>query len=209
MFGMLDYRAHKLYLMIFGIPNFLLALFSLFGLPFVYYGLGHNYADSHTMVIVYSLIAWLIIEIIWGIFVHYLSKFYIFIFGLFVDVIPADDRNEDEAKLVVWNGEKAIRLINFNKKKPKDWTDEDFDKLNTGFFNFFYKESIILRCEKIQDYYVKNPKIIPNEWNTNKFLKEQNLEIGIFEKIVTNAFYRACAIRYSIFLYLLVFNPFS
>jgi hypothetical protein len=209
MFGMLDYRAHKLYLMIFGIPNFLLVLFSLFGLPFVYYGLGHNYADSHTMVIVYSLIAWLIIEIIWGIFVHYLSKFYIFIFGLFVDVIPADGRSEDEAKLVIWNGEKAIRLINFNKKKPKDWTDEDFDKLYTGFFNFFYKESIILRCEKIQDYYVKNPKIIPNEWNTNKFLKEQNLEIGILEKIVTNPFFRACAIRYSIFLYLISFNPFS
>lgn len=209
MFGMLDYRAHKLYLIIFGIPNFLLALFSLFGLPFLYYGLGHNYADSHSMVIVYSLIACLVIEIIWGIFVHYLSKFYIFIFGLFVDVIPADGRNEDEAKLVVWNGEKAIRLINFNKKKPKDWTDEDFDKLYTGFFNFFYKESIILRCEKIKEYYVKNPKVIPNEWNTNKFLKEQHLEPDILEKVVTNPFFRACAIRYSIFLYLILFNPFN
>jgi hypothetical protein len=74
MFGMLDYRAHKLYLMIFGIPNFLLVLISLFGLPFAYYGIGKSYADSHLMMIVVSLLALLVVEIIWNIFVHYLSK---------------------------------------------------------------------------------------------------------------------------------------
>ena len=209
MFGMLDYRAHKLYLIIFGIPNFLLVLISLFGLPFAYYGIGKSYADSHLMMIVVSLLALLVVEIIWNIFVHYLSKVYMFIFGLFVDVIPADGRNKDEAKAVVWSGEKAIFLIKFNKKKPKDWTDEDFDKLSSGFFSFFYKESIIQRCEKIKDYYVKNPKIIPSEWNTNKFLKEEKLERDIIEKIITDPFFRACAIRYSLFLYLIVFNPFS
>jgi len=161
------------------------------------------------MVIVYSLIAWLIIEIIWAVFVTYLSKFYIFIFGLFVDVIPADGRSEDEAKLVVWNGEKAVHLINFNKKKPKEWVDEDFEKLTTGFFNFFFKDKIIQRLGKVRDYYIENTKIIPNEWNTNKFLKEQHLEADILEKVVTNPFFRACAIRYSIFLYLIIFNPFN
>ena len=209
MFGMLDYRAHKLYLIIFSIPNFLLALVSLFGLPFAYYGLGHNFADSHTTVIIFSLIALLVIEIIWAIFVTYLSKLYMFIFGLFVDVIPADGRNIDEAKAVVWNGERAIHFINFNKKKPKDWTYEDFEKLTTGFFNFFFKDKIIQRLEKIKDYYIENPKIAPNEWNTNKFLKEKSLERDIVEKIVTDPFFRACAIRYSIFLYLIVFNPFN
>ena len=209
MFGMLDYRAHKLYLMIFGIPNFLLALFSLFGLPFVYYAIGNNYADSHAMVIIYSLIACLLIEIIWGILVHYLEKIYIFIFGLFVDVIPADGRSEDEAKLVVWNGEKAIFLINFNKKKPKDWTDEDFERMTTGFFNFFFKDKLIENYEKIKDYYIENPKILPNERNTRNFVKKENLELNIFGKIIVNPFFRVYAIRYSIFLYLLVFNPFN
>ncbi len=209
MFGMLDYRAHKLYLMIFGIPNFLLALISLFGLPFAYYGLGKTYADSHMMMIVFSLLALLIIEIIWGIFIHYLSKVYMFIFGLFVDVIPADGRNEDEAKAVVWNGEKAIYLIKFNKKKPKDWTDEDFEKLTANFFSFFFKDKIIQRLNKIKNYYVKNANIIPNEWNTNKFLKEEKLERGIIEKVIVDPFFRACAIRYSIFLYLILFNPFN
>lgn len=209
MFGMLDYRAHKLYLIIFGIPNFLLALYSLFGLPFTYYGLGHSYADSHTMVIVYSLIACIVIEIIWAIFVTYLSKFFIFLFSLFVDVIPADGRSEEEAKLVVWNGEKAIHLIKFNKKKPKDWTEEDFDRLTKGFFNFFFKDKVTQRLRRIKDYYVENPKVIPNEWNTNKFLKENNLEPEIFEKIIVNDFYRYCVIRYSIFLYLILFNPFN
>jgi len=209
MFGMLDFRAHKLYLVIFGIPNFLLLLISLFGLPFAYYGLGHSYADSHIMLIVLSLVALIFIEIIWNIFVHYLSKVYMFIFGLFVDVIPADGRNKDEARAVVWNGEKAIYLIKFNKKKPKDWTGEDFERLTAGFFSFFFKDKIIQRLEKIKEYYVKNPKIIPSEWNTNKFLKEEKLERDIFEKIITDPFFRACAIRYSLFLYLIVFNPFG
>lgn len=206
---MLDFRAHKLYLIIFGIPNFLLLLISLFGLPFAYYEIGKSYANSYITQVIFSLIALVVIEIIWAIFVTYLSKFYMFLFGLFVDIIPADGRTDEEAKAVVWNGEKAIYFINFNKKKPKDWTDEDFDKLSSGFFSFFYKESIIQRCEKIKDYYVKNPKIIPSEWNTNKFLKEEKLERDIIEKIITDPFFRACAIRYSLFLYLIVFNPFS
>ena len=62
-----------------------------------------------------------------------------FLFGLFVDIIPADGRTSEEAQAVVWNGDKAIHLLKFNKKKPKDWTDEDIEKLSSGFFNYFYK----------------------------------------------------------------------
>lgn len=92
MFGMLDYRAHKLYIILFGIPNLLLLLFSLFGLPFAYYEVGKNYTDSHFMQIIVSLVALIVIELFWAIFVTYLSKFYIFLFGLLVDVIPAEGR---------------------------------------------------------------------------------------------------------------------
>jgi len=203
MFGMLDFRAHKLYLIIFGIPNFLLLLISLFGLPFAYYEIGKSYADSYITQVIFSLIALVIIEIIWTIFVTYLSKFYMFLFGLFVDIIPADGRTEEEAKAVVWNGDKAIHLIKFSKKKPKDWTDEDIDKLSSGLFNFFYAEKRSLRFAKIREYFTKNPKINYNDWTLNEFLKKEKIERDIFEKIVTEPLYRLCAIRYSLAFYLI------
>ena len=203
MFGMLDFRAHKLYLIIFGIPNFLLLLISLFGLPFAYYEIGKSYADSYITQVIFSLIALVIIEIIWTIFVTYLSKFYMFLFGLFVDIIPADGRTEEEAKAVVWNGDKAIHLIKFSKKKPKDWTDEDIDKLSSGLFNFFYAEKRSLRFAKIREYFTKNPKINYNDWTLNEFIKKEKIERDIFEKIVTEPLYRLCAIRYSLAFYLI------
>lgn len=203
MFGMLDFRAHKLYLIIFGIPNFLLLLISLFGLPFAYYEIGKSYANSYITQVIFSLIALVVIEIIWAIFVTYLSKFYMFLFGLFVDIIPADGRTEEEAKAVVWNGEKAIHLIKFTKKKPKDWTDEDIDKLSSGFFNFFYAAKRSLRFVKIREYFTDNPKVNYNDWTLNEFLRKENIERDIFEKIVTEPFYRGCVIRYSLAFYLI------
>jgi len=208
MFGMLDYRAHKLYIILFGIPNFLLVLFSILGLPFLYYAAGSYFADTYVMKIIMSLICLIFIEFIWTAVVMFISKVFQFIFGLIVDVIPADGRTKEEANLVVWGGDKAIFLLKFNEKKPEDWSDNDKEKLASGFFNYFFKENIIERLDRVREHYIDNPDINPNEWNTKTFLKENNLEIGIFEKIVTHFFFRACAIRYSIFLYLILFSPF-
>lgn len=106
---------------------------------------------------------------------------------------------------MVWNGEKAINLINFSNKKPCDWTDEEIENLTTGFFNSFYREKIMVRISKIRDYYTENPKLIPNEWNTNQFLKKEKMERDILEKIVTEPLFRVSAIRYCVFLYLILF----
>ena len=46
MFGMLDYRAHKLYFIIFFIPHFFITLFSLFALPFINYSMGAVIAEE-------------------------------------------------------------------------------------------------------------------------------------------------------------------
>lgn len=208
MFGMLDYRAHKLYIILFGIPIFLIGLFSLFGLPFIYYAVGSYFADTYVMKIIMSLICLIFIELIWLAVVMFISKVFQFIFGLIVDVIPADGRTKEEAKLVVWSGDKAIFLLKFNKKKPKDWSDKDKEKLASGFFNYFFKENIIERIDRVREHYIDNPDVNPDEFNTKAFLKENNLEIGIFEKIVTDVFFRTCVIRYSIFLYLILLSPF-
>ena len=62
MFGMLDYRAYKLYLILFFIPLFLLTLFQVFGLPFIYYAIGANLAENRILEIIISMIALLIIR---------------------------------------------------------------------------------------------------------------------------------------------------
>lgn len=209
MFEMLDYRAHKLFLILFGIPIILLTLFSLFVLPFIYYGIGLHFGESRISQIGIAIISIFFVDSILIILNNGLSKFSMFIFHLFVDVTPTDGRTKEEANQVVWYGDKAINLINFNNKQPEYLTDEDIEKISSGFFNFFFRKKIISRIDSSRNYFIENPNIACNEWNINEFLKREKLEIGIFEKIITNQFLRSCVIRYSIFLYLLIFNPYS
>ena len=110
MFGMLDYRAHKLYFLIFFIPISLLTLFSLFALPLINYSIGFFLSDVRVLQILISLVSLFVLEIVWLLFIFgFISKLFQFIFELFVDVIPHDGRTKEEAKMVVYNGDKAIR----------------------------------------------------------------------------------------------------
>jgi hypothetical protein len=204
MFGMLDYRAHKLYLIIFGIPNLILWVLSVFGIPYLVIQISDNYTSSPLFLFLMSLVVLFISELLLLIIVLCLSKIYMFIFGLFVDIIPANKRNKEEAQLVVWGGIKVANLIDFNKKKPADWTYEDLDNLTKGFFNSFFKEKIIERFEKIKNYYINNPEIEPSESEAIEYLKANNMQMTIIEKIITNPDLRTMAIRYSFFIYLLL-----
>jgi ammonia channel protein AmtB len=99
MFGMLDYRAHKLYLILFFLPNLALVLFATLGLPVINYSVGISLADNRVIQILISLVSLLILELVWIAFIYGLiSKFYQFLFGLFVDIIPSNGRSEEEAK---------------------------------------------------------------------------------------------------------------
>ena len=46
MFGMLDYRAHKLYIILFFIPNLILNLFAIFGIKIISITIGLAFADE-------------------------------------------------------------------------------------------------------------------------------------------------------------------
>ena len=65
MFGMLDYRSHKLYIILFFIPNLVLMLFAMFGLPLINYSIGLAFADERIYQILVSLVAVFIVETIW------------------------------------------------------------------------------------------------------------------------------------------------
>ncbi len=207
MFGMLDYRAHKLYLLMFGIPWFLIRWVIIVGLPFLYYGIGRQVADYRLLQIVASLVALFVIEILAAIVAAYIDKFFMFIFNLFVDVIPSDNRSKEEAILVVKSGEVAIKLIELDKKHPREWTEEDIAFYHRGFFAWFFKEKITHRIEKMRNYFIENPDVSFNEWNVKDYLVKNNLTMSFVEHLFTNATYRASAISYSITLLLLIFNP--
>jgi hypothetical protein len=209
MFGMLDYRAHKLYLLMFGIPWFVFRWVIIIGLPFVYYAIGLQVAENRLLQIITSLIALFFIEIIVAVAVTYLDKFFMFIFNLFVDVISVDERTIEESLLVVKIGDVAIKSIEIGKKHPKDWSDEDIAFYHRGFFAWFFREKITHRFENIRNYFIENPNLFYNGWDVNNYLSNNNISISLWEKIVTNPTYRNSAISYSITIILLISNPFN
>jgi hypothetical protein len=55
MFGMLDYRARKLFILLFGVPVFILRWFFTLGVPLGSYVIAKNYADSLWEVILFGI----------------------------------------------------------------------------------------------------------------------------------------------------------
>lgn len=209
MFGMLDYRANKLFLIIFGIPWFILRWVAIIGLPFAYYGIGHSLADNRLLQIGASLIALFIGEFIWMIIVTYIDKLFMFLFNLLVDVIPADGRTKEEAVMVVRGGQQAIRMLNLGSKHPNAWSDDDLMAYKDSIFTLFFRPVIDKRVEVIRNYYAENPDAYFSISAIEDVLKERALEVDWLERIVCNPQWRAMVISYGLTAYLLLFNPFK
>lgn len=208
MFGMLDYRAHKFYLMLFGIPWLVLRWIAIIGLPFAWYAIGLDFAQNRIAQILISLLAAFVGEILWAILITLIGKLFMFLFGLIVDVIPVDGRTKEEAVSVVQGGEKSIFALILQKKHPSEWSDEDIAYSSKGFFNFFFQDQISNRFSEVREHYRLNPELTL-AYDLDKFLVEKNLQMGWPEKILTNATYRGMFISYTLMLYLLLFNPFK
>jgi len=207
MFGMLDYRAHKLYLILFGLPWVLIRWVIIIGLPFLYYGIGHEVADNRLLQILASLVALFIIEIFVVIGTVYIDKLFMFIFNLFVDVIPDNGRTKEESILVVRSGDVGIKALELENKHPSLWTEEDVKFYHRGFFAWFFKDSISHRIEMTRNYFIDNPDVAFNNWSVRDYLSKNNISMSFLENVITNASYRGSAISYSITFLLLAFNP--
>lgn len=211
MFGMLDYRAHKLYLMIFGIPMFVLKLAAMFGLPLLSYALGITVADDRFWQILSSIGIAIVVEVIWLIFaLIVVSKLINFLFQLIVDIIPADGRNREEALQVVWHGDKAIIAQQFDKQ-PNTWSED----LPERFINidwvarWFFRERIENRIEKIREYYEENPEEQPSRSRYDEIINETGNRMRWDEKIFTNPGWRREIYRACFFVWLLYEHPFK
>jgi|688.fasta_scaffold211419_4 hypothetical protein len=209
MFGMLDYRANKLFLIIFGIPWFLLRWIAILGLPFLYYGIGLTLVDNRLLQVGVSLVSLFIGELIWLLIVTYIDKFFMFLFNLLVDVIPADGRTKEEALMVVKGGQQAIRMLNLSTKHPNEWSDDDFMAYKDSIFTIFFRNRIDERIEFIKDYYAQNPDEFISISSIEDALKKKSLEVSWLERLVCNPQWRAMAFSYGLTTYLLLFNPFN
>jgi hypothetical protein len=209
MFGMLDYRANKLFLIIFGIPWFLLRWIAILGLPFLYYGIGLTLVDNRLLQVGVSLVSLFIGELIWLLIVTYIDKFVMFLFNLLVDVIPADGRTKEEALMVVKGGQQAIRMLNLSTKHPNEWSDDDFMAYKDSIFTIFFRNRIDERIEFIKDYYAQNPDEFISISSIEDALKKKALEVSWLERLVCNPQWRAMVISYGLTAYLLLFNPFN
>lgn len=212
MFGMLDYRAHKLYIILFFIPNLVLVLFSMFGLPLINYSIGLAFADERIYQILVSLVAVFIVEIIWLVIVFaFISKAFQFIFELFVDVIPHDGRTKEEAQMVVWTGDKAIRSLQISKH-PSEWTQSLIYEIpkNDWVANLFFRDDLIKRFQTIYDeYLLMSPDTPYNDVEVERIMAEHNLKISWQEKVFASPQLRTMVVAYPFFLLLLLYNPFG
>ena len=209
MFGMLDYRANKLFLIIFGIPWFLLRWIAILGLPFLYYGIGLTLVDNRLLQVGVSLVSLFIGELIWLLIVTYIDKLFMFLFNLLVDVIPAEGRTKEEALMVVKGGQQAIRMLNLSTKHPNDWSDDDYLIYTDSIFTIFFRSVIEKRIEFIKNYYTENPDAFVSISSVDEALKKKALDVGWLERLVCNPQWRGMVITYGLTAYLLLFNPFK
>jgi hypothetical protein len=214
MFGMLDYRAHKLYIILFCIPLLIVHIFTIFGLPIINYAIGLQLFDERIFQIISSLVSACIVGIIWSFFIFgVVSKLFQFLFTLFVDVIPHDGRTKEEAQAVVWNGDKAILLLE-GGKHPNKWREnfeEEIAKLD-WVQSLFFKDRIIERLRRIKENFEfddEEAELAYNPYKLENFIIENNLEPTWFEKFICNKLYRRYVVGWLFFIYLLAFDPFS
>ena len=212
MFGMLDYRAHKLYIILFFIPNLVFTLFAMFGLPLINYSIGLAFADERIYQILISIVALFFVEMIWLLIIFtFVSKAFKFIFELFVDVIPHDGRTKEEAQMVVWGGEKAIRSLQISKH-PSQWTESLICEIpkNDWVANLFFRDDLIKRFQTVYDeYLLMSPDTPYNDAEVERIMAEHNLNLSWQEKVFASPQLRRVVIAYSFFLFLLVYNPFG
>ena len=209
MFGMLDYRAHKLYLILMFIPHTLIFLVGVFGLPLINYGIGVSLADERIYQIIISLISVFIVEVIWILLVQQVfEKVLSFIFELFVDVIPDDGRTKEEAMWGVWGGKKAISAMEFGQH-PKEWSQEVMEYIPNSDWvqKLFYKEVVEERIGIMKVHYTTNPETPYTDFEVNKVLEDFNLKKGIIETYLCDKLLRRGLYNYAFFLFLLIVHP--
>ena len=207
MFGMLDYRAHKLFWMLSVIPNWVLRMIILFLFPFIAYAIGNSMADARIWQIAISLGCIIPMEIVSLMLVGAYTWIFSGIFFFFIDVEPAEGRTEDEARIVVLSGDLGRYLLQI-EKNVAECTDECIERLaKADIFNIFWRSKLKERLIATRDYYQNNSNLQPTEYDTNNFLTIHGMRPSKAELIIGNKQYRGMVVAYGFLLFLILTNP--
>ena len=214
MFGMLDYRAHKLFLILFFLPLTIINLILDFSIPIGAWAIGRMYGESPAGILVITIISVVPLWIILFLLEVGVNKFILFLFNLIVDVLPDEGRTKEEALIVAYRGDKAIAHLKLNKTQPRDWSDEDIELCITGgFINLFYKHTIRERLYLIRKESEENPKLKFNldvygndDIKIANLLKENNLAKDNIENLLNNPLHLRLGLMGIIFFCLIWFD---
>jgi hypothetical protein len=123
MFGMLDYRAHKLYWLLTR-PFAVAAKVSFYGAVLGSILIAEQLAKSAALKIIVAFFAMEVIGgsvfLLWWLVLSAIKKLFFF----FVDIVPAHGSTAEEAKLVASEGDLFL-LTEKLANRVEDWTDED------------------------------------------------------------------------------------
>ena len=209
---MLDYRAQKLFQLIGFFPITLLSLISYIVIPFSVYFIGYLSSDNQITQLIYCAIALIIIEIIWMIIVFIVGKSIKAVFNTFVDIVPDDGRTKEEAELVAMGDKHTIKLIEFDKLNPRDWTDEiieDYISIQPFSAKMFFQDRIRTRLEAVRKHYIDKPELLFNSYFMQMELENLNLHVKWDERLFSSFYGFRIIIIYGFMLYLVIFNPFN
>ena len=207
MFGMLDYRAHKLYVVLLYPLAYLLTFLTFFVPTTAAYFCGLWVTKDPVFLPVAVFFAWLIFSIPWGLLTKLLLAIPTAIFNFLIDPIPADGRTKDQALAVVAGGEDAILGLKFDRPAT-EWTDNDIIALSRiSLTSRIYQDRIQRRLFKIREFYEENPHVLQSVHQTDAILKEWEITPPWSELIITNAYYRIVLIQFIVLILLTFIGP--
>jgi hypothetical protein len=212
MFGMLDYRAHKLYALLHFPFGFFIWIITIIILPLAVYFITivsiQTTIPNRMAQLLLSLVALEIASICWFFIAKLIGLIPTVVFNFFIDPLPADGRTRDQAQAVVQGGQRAIWFLQLNEPAAR-WSDEMIDQVSRiGFLQqVFYRGRVRNRLLRLRHHYRSHPALPQTEYNSNNFLKQSHLSIDAIEHIVCNPFWRNAVLRYCVILSVWLFVP--
>lgn len=211
MFGMLDYRAHKLYALLVYPVIFLISVIRNIIMPFIAVLAACSTSNSLFWQVILSLAYWCIASILMFFIKGFLLWIPVRLFDFLVDIIPSHGRTKEEARAVVEGGRRAEILLRFNKPAA-EWTNSEINELGQlDFYSRFFSKKIKQRMYRLKYYYQDHPDIQQTYQESNIFLNKNNLDIKLPETIITNPFFRNLCIQLvmlMLFFYLINYSYF-
>lgn len=215
MFGMLDYRAHKLYWLLTKPFNLIVWLISIVLIVFSI-AIGANYYTDPIAQFIAAIVALEVMGIIYFITIKILFWICEKVFFFFIDVVPAEGRSKEDALNVLRMGDNYLLL----KKMltPHDWDYEDTDRymkaaplINRMLFGNTMRSNVNETINAVSSY-IEEKNLIDLKNNEdvliaiiNDIMSKQSL----IYKLWVNPTINSIIIKYIIFIVLFIFYRIS